>query len=156
MTELSELYSKDYTAWAKRMAGLLKAGEFSRLDIGHLLEELEGMGASEKGELENRLLILLAHLLKWQFQYRQLAERWQEFEAKSWRNTIVEQRGRLARRLRKSPGLKAALAESIADVYPDAREMAADESGLPLKTFPATCPYSPEQLLDKSFYPPME
>jgi hypothetical protein len=156
MSELNELYGKDYTAWAKRMAELLKAGEFSQLDIGHLVEELESMGASERGELENRLIVLLAHLLKWQFQYRQLSGQWQEFAGQSWRGSIIEQRGRLARRLRKSPGLKAALAEAIADVYPDARDLARKETKLPLETFPPSCPYSQAQILDDDFYPPQE
>lgn len=34
-----------------------------------LIEELEDiMGGSERSELENRLIVLLAHLLKWQYQ----------------------------------------------------------------------------------------
>ncbi len=57
MSNLNALYSQDYTAWAKQMADLLKAGQFAELDIAHLLEELEGMGASERNELENRFNI---------------------------------------------------------------------------------------------------
>jgi len=156
MSNLNALYNQDYTAWAKQMADLLKAGQFSELDIAHLIEELEGMGASERNELENRFMILLAHLLKWQFQYRQLSERWQEFKGDSWRNTIIEQRARLARRLRKSPGLKATLDEVIAEIYPDAKALAAEETGLPIETFPAACHYSQQQILDKTFYPSAE
>ncbi len=156
MSGLSELYTKDYTAWAKRTAELIRAGEFAQLDIAHLLEELEGMGAGERNELENRLIVLLAHLLKWQYQYRQLSDRWREFDGRSWRQTIIEQRARLARRLRKSPGLKALLEEVIEEVYPDAVALAADESGLRTAAFPESCPYAKEQILDKTFYPPME
>jgi hypothetical protein len=156
MNDLSTLYSQDYSAWAKQMADLLKAGQFSELDIAHLVEELEGMGASERNELENRFIILLAHLLKWQFQYRQLSERWQEFKGDSWRNTMIEQRTRLARRLRKSPGLKATLDEVIVEIYPDARGLASKETQLPINTFPAVCPYSQAQILSDDYYPPME
>ena len=156
MSDLNTLYRQDYTAWAKRMAELLKAGQFSELDIDHLLEELAGMGASEQRELENRFEILLAHLLKWQFQYRQLSERWREFKGDSWNNTIKEQRRRIERLLRKTPGLKADVKDVIQRAYQDAREDAADETGLPLDTFPATCPYSQAQILDKNFLPTAE
>jgi len=154
MSELSELYGKDYTAWARRMAELLKAGEFSRLDVEHLLEELEDMGRSEQRELESRLRVLLSHLLKWQYQYRHLSERWGEFEGKSWRNTIQNQRMEIQINLRKHPGVKKFLPDTIAEAYEDARELAAGETGIEIKTFPPSCPYSQEQILDKSFYPP--
>jgi hypothetical protein len=109
MSALSELHDKDYTAWAKHMAELLKARKFGELDIEHLVEELEDMGASERNELESRVTVSLVHLLKWQFQYRQLSERWKEFKGDSWRSTLIEQRSRLVKRLRKAPGLQRVL-----------------------------------------------
>ena len=153
MTDLDTLYDTDYATWAQRNAELLRARRFEELDIAHLLEELSDMGKSERHELESRLLVLLAHLLKWQYPYHTLAERWREFKGDSWRATIIEQRKRLALRLRKSPGLKSLLDETLATMYPDAVELASDETGLPLETFPRECPYRPEQVLDKAFYP---
>jgi hypothetical protein len=153
MTYLYELYEKDYTEWAEKTADLLKKGQFSELDIEHLLEELASMGASEQNELESRLTILIAHLLKWQFQYQQLSERWQEFKGDSWRSTIVEQRTRIAKRLRKSLGLKTKLPEILLEAYEDALELAIKETQLPAETFPAECPYSTEQLFNDDFYP---
>jgi hypothetical protein len=35
-----------------------------------LIEEIEAMGVSERHELANRLAVLLARLLKWQFHCR--------------------------------------------------------------------------------------
>ena len=70
MTELSRLYQSDYAEWARRNADLLRAGDFAALDIPHLLEELDDMGKSEQRELENRLTILLAHLLNWEYLLR--------------------------------------------------------------------------------------
>jgi hypothetical protein len=156
MSELGALYSKDYTAWAHRTAELLKSGKFSELDIDHLLEELEGMGASEQRELENRLRVLLAHLLKWQYQYRQLSDRWQEFDGRSWRNTIITQRAEIQIHLRKHPGMKRFLPSAIAEAYEDARELAAKETKLPISTFPVECSYSQAEILGDDFYPPME
>jgi hypothetical protein len=154
MENLLTLYDRDYAEWAKKNAELLREGKFSELDIDHLVEELEDMGRSERNELENRLLILMAHLLKWQFQYRTLSERWREFKGESWRSTIQEQRKRIQRRLKKSPGLRSFLPNAVSDAYPDSVELAADETGLSPETFPAQCPYTLEELLDSGFFPP--
>ena len=93
MSELGTLYQTDYAAWAARHVELLRAGRYAELDIEHLLEELSDMSKSERRELESRLLILLAHLLKWEFQYPILSARWREFKGDSWRATIVEREG---------------------------------------------------------------
>ena len=153
MSELSTLYESDYSAWAQRHAELLRAGRYAELDLDHLLEELSDMSKSERRELENRLLILLAHLLKWEYQYPMLSGRWREFDGRSWRVTIIEQRTRLAKLLKQAPGLQTLLAEAINTVYADAVQLASDETGLPPDTFPSHCPYTVEHLLDKAYYP---
>lgn len=153
MSDLRTLYRTDYSAWARRHAELLRAGRYAELDLEHLLEELGDMGKSERRELESRLLILLAHLLKWDYQYQTLTERWREFRGDSWRATIVEQRKQIAVLLRQSPGLESALVETIATTYPDAVDLAGKETLLPPETFPAHCPYPAETLLDDDFYP---
>ncbi|MDR0781146.1 MAG: DUF29 domain-containing protein [Pseudomonadales bacterium] len=61
-------YDKDVVAWAAEQAALLRAGKFSALDVEHLAEEIEDVGKSEQRELSNRMAVLLAHLLKWQYQ----------------------------------------------------------------------------------------
>jgi len=136
------------TPWANRQIDALSAGRFADLDIAHLLEELRDMGRCERNELENRLVILLAHLLKWQFQYGRLAERWKEFKGDSWRSTIVEQRDRIPRRLDKSPGLKSGLSGLIEEIYSDAAGLAAKVTGIRINCFPSVCPYTQEQILD--------
>jgi hypothetical protein len=153
MSDLSELYRTDYSAWASRTVELLRAGDFRSLDLDHLLEELSDMGKSERRELENRLTVLIAHLLKWQYQLPTLSARWQEFDGRSGRSAIVEQRDRLAKRLGESPGLKAVFAETLPEAYRDAVSLAAKETGLAQDTFPADCPYSAVQILDDGFFP---
>jgi hypothetical protein len=95
--------------------------------------------------LESRLIILIAHLLKWQFQPEQ--------QSNSWRGSIREQRAKLLHLFKHLPSLKRHLAEVSQIAYPDALEIAIDETGLNISVFPTTCPYSAEQLLDKTFYP---
>ncbi len=153
MSKLAELYEQDYTAWAHAQANLLRAGRFDALDVEHLLAELEDMGKSEQRSLESHLRVLLAHLLKWQYQYPQLAERWKEFKGDSWHNTIVQQRNETLFLLEENPGIKRFWPEVVKKAYAKARKLAADESGLPIETFPRECPYSDEQILDKAFYP---
>ena len=105
MNPLPVLYEMDYALWASRDIELLKSRRF---------EELDDMGRSEKRELVNRLRVLLAHLLKWEYQLAALSERWAEFEGRSWRNTIIEQRSAIAYLLKMSPGLQSFLPEAFA------------------------------------------
>jgi hypothetical protein len=87
----------------------------------------------------------LVHLLKWQVQSGR--------RKGGWRGTIVEQRARLERRLRRSPSLARHPSKVLAAEYKIARIVAADETGLPDKTFPLTCPWTVEQVLDEGFWP---
>jgi len=64
----AHLHDLDFHAWTQQQAALLKQGRLDQLDLEHLIEEIESMGASERNQLQNRLKILLGHLLKWQFQ----------------------------------------------------------------------------------------
>ena len=153
MNNLATLYQTNYAVWAQRNAELLRARRFEELDIEHLLEELSDMSKSDRRELHSRLLVLLAHLLKWHFQYRSLSPRWREFKGDSWRSTMVEQREQLAGLLRQSPELKSAIDDAIAEAYPAAVRLARKETGLPESTFPDLCPYTRAQILDEDFYP---
>lgn len=51
------------------------------------------------------------------------------------------------------PKPQAFLPEAVADVYPDAVERAVYETGFPEHLFARECPYSLDQILDKTFYP---
>ncbi|OQW92014.1 MAG: hypothetical protein BWK78_02895 [Thiotrichaceae bacterium IS1] len=156
MNTLSLEYEQDFQGWINQHIALLKTGKVNELDVDHLIEELEGMATRDKNELVSHLVILMAHLLKWQFQFQKFAQTWPhagEYAAKSWQYTIIEQRYRLKDQLENNPSLKRHLTEAMAKAYPKAVALAVDETGLPKKTFPLNCPYSLEQVLDKTFYP---
>ncbi|EQD45100.1 protein containing DUF29, partial [mine drainage metagenome] len=91
-------YDKDVVAWANEQAALLRAGKFSAIDIEHIAEEIEDVGKSEQRELASRMAVLLAHLLKWQFQ--------PEHRSNSWMRTIKEQRRAIAAHIEETPSLK--------------------------------------------------
>jgi len=143
----ASLYETDFYSWTQKQAALLREEEWEHLDWQQVAEEIESLGRNERREVKSRLGALIMHLLKLEYQQRP----W--FLTRGWRNTIAEQRNRLAEALAESPTLRAQINELIAEAYPYAIKDAARETGLPRTTFPATCPYSAEQLLDEEYWP---
>ena len=139
------LYDTDFYAWTQQQAALLREEKWEDLDYPNLAEEIESLGKREQHELEHRLMRLLQHLLKWQYQPVR--------RGRSWRSTIVEQRQRIAKRLRESPSLRPALPAMLEEEYRLARLKAGDETRLPEAILPPTCPWTVEQLLDDAFWP---
>ena len=127
-------YDSDVVAWAREQACLLRAGCFDRLDIGHIAEEIEDVGKSEQRALANRMTLLVAHLLKWQYQPGRQTD--------SWQKTITEQRKGIKKRLSKSPSLQPMLTDADwqAEIWADAVVQAASETGL--ADFPEDCQWS--------------
>ncbi len=151
--DLEREYNQDFHQWIKHHITLLREGRLSEIDTGHLIEELEDMARRDRDELVSRLVILMAHLLKWQFQLGQLSEQWKEFDGRSWRRSIIEQRNEILRQLRNKPSLKSYLPDAVVEAYPDAIKIAVQETRLALSIFPSESPYSIEQLLNEDFYP---
>ncbi len=141
----SSLYDRDFYAWTREQATLLRAGKLDDADIAHIAEEIASMGRAEKRELVSRLTVLLMHLLKWQFQ--------PDRRSRSWAATIRNQRLDVADHLVDNPSLKARLPESSAAAYERARNSAAAETDLPDSLFPLGCPWSFEQIMDAEFWP---
>ncbi len=52
----------------------------------------------------------------------------------------------ITRLLKDSPSLKTQLSVLAMEEYPAARKQAANETGLPLTTFPEHCPFTVEQI----------
>jgi hypothetical protein len=139
------LYDRDFYAWTQTQAGLLRQAQFGKLDLTNLIEEIEDMGKNRQRELSGRLQVLLAHLLKWQFQ--------PGHHSPSWETTIRNQRDELAELLVDNPSLRPQVAQYVTRAYPRSRRWAWSETGLDLKTFPITCPYTVQQILDEDFFP---
>ncbi|TGE01703.1 DUF29 domain-containing protein [Methylobacterium nonmethylotrophicum] len=135
----------DYFLWTQAQAALIRAGRWAVLDREALAEEIADLGGSQKSEIRSRLTILLHHLLKWEFQPQQ--------RKYGWRATIVEQRVNLDDLVTMSPSLRGWPAEVVGKAYRLARVRAADETGLPERSFPPDCPYTLADILDERFYP---
>ena len=134
---LPVLYSRDETAWLEAMALLICEGRLRDLDYPNLREYLEDMARRDKREVESRLAVLIAHLLKWTHQ--------SERRSGSWRATIEVQRHELTLLLQ-SATLRNYAESVLPDTYIAGVRQAVAETGLPTGTFPLMCPYSLEQL----------
>lgn len=139
------LYETDYLKWIETTVAKLRLGDYSHIDWENLIEEIEDMGRSERKSFKSNLVILLMHLLKWQYQ--------PELRSGSWKGSIVEHRRRIREALKDSPSLKHFLAGVFAECYADAVEQASAETGLFMDMFPEFCPYSSEEVLSAEFLP---
>ncbi len=138
-------YENDIVAWANEQAYLLRSGKLSAIDIEHIAEEIVDVGKSEQRELASRMAVLIAHLLKWQYQ--------PERQSGSWQRTIKEQRKAIARRLKKTPCLNALTHDSewLEDAWGDAISIAINETGV--GNFPESCPWTIENILSDTWLP---
>src|SRR5205823_4273985 len=119
---LAALYTEDETAWLEAMAEAARRGDVAALDLDHLSEYLTDMALRDRRKVKSRLVVLLTHLLKWEFQ--------PERRSRSWRTTVLNQRQRLAD-LAGSGVLRVHAENVLPEAYEDAVELAASETALP-------------------------
>jgi hypothetical protein len=137
-------YDTDFYAWTQEQAAALRAKEWKTLDLENLAEEIESLGRSERLAIESHLQNLLTHLLKWRYD--------PAIEPRhGWRITIRNARLDIAKRA--LGRLQGYPAQYLATAYRHAREDAADATDILLKTFPPTCPWSVEEVLDPNYWP---
>lgn len=138
-------YEKDVVAWATEQAALLRAGNFSDLDVEHIAEEIEDVGKSEQRELASRMAVLLAHLLKWNYQ--------PDRRGASWQRTITAQRKEILYGLAETPSLKTKLNDAawLDMIWAKALAQATVETGLDV--FPESNPWRMDSILMLDFYP---
>jgi len=136
-------YKDDIVVWAAEQARLIRARQFDQLDIEHIADEIEDVGKSEKRELLSRVAVLLAHLIKWEYQ--------PGFRSRSWQLTITEQRKQILRQLRETPSLKSLITDNewIETAWSDAVILAIKETGL--ESFPEICPWTLDYVINGSF-----
>src|SRR5580698_261475 len=135
-TKRADLYS-----WAVRQADLLRARLLSEIDPVAIAEEIDDAGEEEYYRLESALRVVMLHLLKWDHQ--------RDRRSRSWLLSIHEDRRRVHRQLRRSPGLKSQLDEALEGAYEDARLEASSETGLPLKIFPRDLPFDYTEVMER-------
>jgi hypothetical protein len=126
----TDLYEKDYYAWANETAEAIRSGEFSKIDIDALADEVAAIGRQERRTLRSRLEILISYLL----------------ERRS-SSTIAVQHHRVMMVLQDSPRLKRWLEDNLAEIYQTAVHLAVRDTNRRQDRFPSTCPYTVDELL---------
>jgi hypothetical protein len=147
MSTKTARYDEDFYAWTQEQAALLREGAVDELDLANLAEEIESLGKSDRRALGSHLRNLVLHLLKWHYQPSG------RLTGHSWQSSIRNARADIAVLLEDSHTLRHEVAGLLVRWYPLARLDAADETRLPRATFPAVCPWTPEQVLDDDFWP---
>ena len=122
-SDQTSLYDTDYLQWIETTVEALRQQNYSAVDWENVIEELLGMSRSERHASESNLIVVLMHLLKWQYQ--------PPLRSGSWKGSVVEHRRRIRKALKASPSLKPYLEEIFAEAYTDAVEQASAETGLP-------------------------
>ena len=138
-------YEDDFYGWTQEQAELLCLNVVSGLDTVHIAEEIEAIGMNEKRAISRQLQRLLAHLLKWRYQATH--------RTPSWRRSIRQARDTIADVLEDSHTLDDYPAQRLRIAYRRARRDAAEDTGLPLATFPESCEWSIDEILREGFLP---
>ena len=135
---LANLYLDDETAWLERMAEVVQFRNVDALDFENLSEYLSDMAKRDRREVESRLAVLTAHLLKWTHQ--------PDRRTGSWRSTIEVQRHELELLLQ-SRTLRNHAEDKLESSYVAAVRQAASDTGLSIGQFPADCPFTIDNLI---------
>jgi len=135
------LYVEDETAWLELTSRLVAERRFDEVDADSLSEYLSDMATRDRREAKSRLVVLLAHLLKWEHQPSK--------RSASWESTIATQRGELGDLL-ESRTLRLHATTILEQAYRRAVLQATIQTGLPESTFPATCPYDLDAILGEN------
>jgi hypothetical protein len=153
-TRSSDLYERDFYAWTRSQAVMLRrlrtVPTNLDLDLAHLIEEVWALGSELRHGLFSHVETVLEHLLKLEHSVQTMPRR-------GWMISVNHGRGQIERRL--SASLRRKLERALPDLYRRARRDAA----LALEDYrepkaaaclPATCPYTIEQIIADEWYPP--
>lgn len=136
---MQSAYEKDFHQWSLDQAHLIKIGDFKKLDIEHLIEEIETLGNSEKRALRSFMTVLMKHLLKIKYQ--------PEKHTSSWDRSIKYSRREIEDILKENPSFKRFIPEYIKTTYLTAVESASDETNKDESDFPTECPWTFEEIM---------
>jgi hypothetical protein len=142
---MDKTYDQDVYGWALEQADALKRRAVNEVDWDNVAEEIESLGKREVAEFRSRLVILIAHLLKWTVQ--------PDRRTRSWRLTIVEQRRAIAIHLQENPSLRARQDEIFGEAYGLALAVAARETDLDEDAFPGTPGFTVSAAMDADWWP---
>ena len=133
MHQESSLYEQDFVLWTERQVQSIQNRELDVIDWDNIQEEISALGRSERHQLQNRLEVLLEHLLKRCYVNS-------VYDNRGWELTIKEQRKQIRRLLRDSPSLRNYFSKIFQEVWQDSLSDVQDI--YPNIDFPKDCPFS--------------
>jgi hypothetical protein len=136
-------YQRDFYTWTREQGALLRAGRFNEIDWENIAEEIETLGRGEFDKLVSFYRPVLLHMLKCDHQPGR--------HTRSWSISIDNHRRSATEVLAENAGLKPRVDEAVARAYWHARRDAGAETNPPMKTFPAECPYTIDEIRNRSF-----
>jgi hypothetical protein len=138
----SDLYEQDLHAWSVAQADLLRRRRFAEVDLEHVVEEIDDVGASLYREVRSRIRTVMEHLLK--------LEHSATIEPRAgWERTIRRERADLAEDL--TPSLRPRIERGLARFYEAARieaaaALRAHGEQAAADALPTTSPYTLDQI----------
>lgn len=150
---LQRLYEEDFFAWTQDQAAALRRLAELRpndeLDLEHLIEEVEDLGAARRKAVRSQARRILEHFLK--LDYSPAAG-----PRVGWCESILDARNELRDDL--TPTLRRDLEESLPALHEQARRDAAARlrlhgEGQAADALPGICPYTLGQVLDEGWFP---
>jgi hypothetical protein len=142
---LKQLYELDDSQWLGETISLLRNHQFQQLDLEHLIEELEDLGKEKKNAVASLLEQVIRHLLLLQYWTKET-----EYNTINWQEEIYNFRTQLRRKI--TANLRNYLEEELNYIYEDALGFVKIKTANTV-IFPSQCPYSLEELLDRSWLP---
>jgi hypothetical protein len=147
-TRPEQLYETDFYAWTQAQAKELRRFAKTRpnlsLDLGHLAEEVEGLGMSERSAVFSFVRLIMQNFLL--ATYSPAAG-----QREHWLDEVDEFRSQTEDRL--TPTIRRDLETELVAIYGRARRNVARKmrrygEGAAAAALPETCPYILEQFLD--------
>jgi DNA-directed RNA polymerase subunit L len=145
VNELKQLYDVDDDQWLEQTINLLKNHQFQQLDLDNLIEELEDLGREKKNAVASLLEQIIRHLLLLQYWTTEA-----EYNTVHWQEEIYNFRIQLRRKI--TTNLRKYLEDELTSIYQDVLGFVKIKTTNSV-TFPTECPYSLEQLLNRSWLP---
>jgi DNA-directed RNA polymerase subunit L len=145
VNELKQLYDVDDDQWLEQTINLLKNHQFQQLDLDNLIEELEDLCREKKNAVASLLEQIIRHLLLLQYWTTEA-----EYNTVHWQEEIYNFRIQLRRKI--TTNLRKYLEDELTSIYQDVLGFVKIKTTNSV-TFPTECPYSLEQLLNRSWLP---
>ena len=136
---MTTLYETDLAAWVHEQIELLKTGQFDKIDMENFIDEVEGVVRTDKRSMKSHFVIMIAHILKWEYQPSK--------RSGSWLASINNARYEIEAVIQDSPSLKNYKEFAFGLAWEQARKLAIQETGLPSKDFPKCCPWTCNQAM---------